>query len=80
MEGKYNKFPNCWICNDHGLIIYSKRYHGIEYDFACRCKCRLGQSSSEKIKVVPDKLVEKLAEENFNRFKGVYPELVVELA
>ncbi|MDR7870715.1 MAG: hypothetical protein RIN55_07660 [Tissierellaceae bacterium] len=40
----------------------------------------IGQKASERIKVVPDELVEKLAEENFDRFKEVYPELVVELA
>lgn len=77
MESKYNKLPNCWICNDQGLIIYSKKYYGIEYDFAYRCKCRLGQSASERIKVVPDELVDKLAEENFDKFSSVYPKLVM---
>lgn len=74
------KLPYCWICNDQGLVFYTKRYNGIDYDYAYRCKCRLGQSASQSIKPVPDELIDKLAEGNFDKLRCVYPELVMGLA
>lgn len=73
------KIPNCWICNDQGMIIYVKSYNNMEYEFSYRCKCKLGQDTSHRIKEVPDGMVEKLAERNFDMFKKFYPQLVMKL-
>lgn len=49
----------------------------MEYEFSYRCKCKLGQDTSHRIKEVPDGMVEKLAQRNFNKFKEFYPQLVM---
>lgn len=60
-------------------IVLSGEDWRIEYEFGYICKCRLGQNASNRIMVVPDGLVGKLSEKNFDEFKGIYPELVMEL-
>lgn len=61
--------PKCWICKDSGMVFYNKLIRGISYDFSYRCKCKTGQSSSQKIKTVPKEYGEKIALNNFNSFK-----------
>ncbi len=78
MNGK-DKFPNCWTCNDHGIVFFNKKINGIEYEFGAKCKCKLGQQSSDKIGTIENGLAEYMAEENFTRFKKVYPDLVIDL-
>ena len=78
MNGK-EKFPSCWTCNDQGIVFFNKKINGIEYEFGVRCKCKLGQQASARIATVEDSLAEHMAEENFTRFKKVYPNLVMDL-
>lgn len=73
------KSPNCWVCNDYGIVSYYKFFRKIEYEFAYRCNCILGQNFSGRIMEVPDNLAEELAEKNFNNLKELYTEMKMEL-
>ena len=61
----------CWICKDNGLVFYSKFIDNIEYEFAYKCTCLLGQKSSSTIITVPDIVAENLALENYKNFNGI---------
>lgn len=50
---------------DQGLVFYNKISNGIDYEYAARCKCKLGQISSSRIMTVRDDLAEELALENY---------------
>jgi len=43
MEAKLKgnvKIPECWVCNDEGTIIYTKKVNGIEYEYLASCNCK----------------------------------------
>ncbi len=61
--------PTCWICMDHGMVFFNKYIYGIKYEFAYRCKCKLGQFSSSSIMTVPEDFAENMALENYSGFK-----------
>ena len=72
----------CWICKDSGLVIYSKFKDDLEYEFAYKCTCVLGQRASSNIITVPDIVAENLALENYKNFESIeierFPELILE--
>ena len=65
MKNKNSRFK-CWICKDQGMVFFSKYEHAIEYEFAYRCTCLKGQTSSKRIMTVPLVLAENIAMENYN--------------
>lgn len=67
MENK-KESPKCWICKDQGMVLYNKTHNGIQYEFASKCKCKLGQVSSSSIMTVIDDLAEKMAMKNYLDF------------
>lgn len=73
------KFPDCWICKDHGIIFFDTKIDGILYECVVRCKCKYGQKVSEKVPTVRDDYAEQFAEANFNNFKEIYPDLIFDL-
>lgn len=79
IQTKKENFPNCWICNDQGMVFFNVKKDKMFYECVARCKCRLGQESSEKIPIVKDDFAQHLAEANFNRFQKIYPDLVTDL-
>lgn len=77
--GKKDKFPNCWICKDQGMVFFNKKINEIDYEYATRCKCKLKDESSDKIGIIDSSLADRLIDENFNNFKKIYPDLVTDL-
>lgn len=65
-----DKSPKCWICKDEGMVFYKENYNGLDYEFAAKCKCKLGQISSSSIMTVIDELAEKMAMKNYVDFKN----------
>lgn len=41
-DPKEIKLPNCWICNDTGVILYHKKSSQGEYEYAAHCVCQAG--------------------------------------
>lgn len=73
MENK-NTLPKCWICKDGGMVFYNKTFKNIDYEYAARCKCKLGQEASSSIMTVIEELAEKMAMKNYVEFREIYPE------
>ena len=73
------KTPNCWICNDSGLVPYVKYIGGMEYEFTYKCTCIRGQAPSSKLIIVPDIVAENLAIENCKRSEKVKTMNIAEL-
>lgn len=67
--------PDCWICNDMGMVVYEKVYGNISYEMASRCSCRRGVNISDKISTVGHALAEKLALANYNKHGNIKAKL-----
>ena len=68
MRSNNKPFPNCWVCNDSGIIVLVRKINGIDYDMAIRCKCKEGQVTSDSVRTISDDMAEEKAAENFNQF------------
>ena len=78
MKSNNMSFPNCWVCNDTGFILLVRKINGIDYDMAIRCKCKVGQITSDRVKTISDDMAEKKAAENFSSFRERHPEVIFE--
>jgi len=79
MKKEKTKLPNCWICEDIGLVFYNKISNGLEYEMAVRCICRAGLKYSDMIAQVTEQVAEWSAKANFEKWAEKYPEDAKEL-
>lgn len=61
---KVRKPPKCWICKDEGIIIYEKN----NCEYGCRCSCKKGMESSDRIATIGQEHAEILALENYEKY------------
>lgn len=41
-EEKEIRLPECWICNDTGIVLYRKKTKEGEYEYVAHCTCQAG--------------------------------------
>lgn len=79
MKDKKIKMPNCWICEDEGLVYYYKKENNVNYQMAASCRCKEGLEYSDAAPEVSDTLAEWVAETNLKKWKEKHPELAERL-